>query len=58
MARAAFNIGNTTEDTVNVYEINLVPVEEPEQKKLIQSEQLRFLLPLEMKNLLWLLLLI
>ena len=30
MARAAFNIGNTTEDTVNADEIYLVPVEEVE----------------------------
>ena len=31
IARAAFNIGNTTEDTVNVDEINLVPGEEAER---------------------------
>ena len=30
MARAAINIGNTTEETVKVYEINPVPVEETE----------------------------
>ena len=30
MARAAINIGNTTEETVNVDEINPVPVEETE----------------------------
>ena len=30
MVRAAFNIGNTTEDTVSVDEINSVPVGEAE----------------------------
>ena len=30
MARAAISIGNTTEETVKVYEINPVPVEETE----------------------------
>ena len=33
MARAAFNIGNTTEDTVSVNEINPVPLEEAEHVK-------------------------
>ena len=31
MARGAINIGNTTGETVNVDEINPVPVEETEQ---------------------------
>ena len=30
MARAAFNLGNTTDDIVSVNEINPVPVEEAE----------------------------
>ena len=56
-ARAANDIGNTTEETVNVNETNLVPVEETEpaenteKNKGIQSDQLRFLLPLELKKL-------
>ena len=33
MARAAINIVNTTEETVNVDEINPVPVEETEPAK-------------------------
>ena len=58
MARVAINIDNTTEETVNVDENNPVPVEETEhaentkeEKKLIQSDQLRFLLPPELENL-------
>ncbi len=30
MARSAFDIGNTTEETINVNETNAVPVEETE----------------------------
>ena len=37
MARAAFNIGDTTEDTVDVNEINLVPVDEAEHVKKVIS---------------------
>ncbi len=37
LSRAAFNIGNTTEETVSVDEINPVPVEEAENVKNIEK---------------------
>ena len=39
MARATFNIGNTTEDTVNVDEINIVPVDENEHVENTEEEK-------------------
>ena len=38
MARAAINISNTTEETVNVDEINPVPVEETEPAENTEKE--------------------
>ena len=57
MARGAIDIGNTTEETVNVNETQGMPVEETEpaenieKKRRIQSDHLRFLLPIELKKL-------
>ena len=58
MARAVIDMGDTTKETLNANETNPVPVEETEpaenrekKKKLIQSDQLRFLLPIELKKL-------
>ena len=56
-ARTAIDIGNTPQETINVNETNSVPVgvtepaENTEKNKLIQFDQLRFLLPLELKKL-------
>ena len=53
MARAAIDISNTTEEAVNVNEINPMPVEETEPAKSTEkkSDQLIFLVPLELKKL-------
>ena len=49
MARDAINVGNTIGEPVNVGEINHVPVEETEHAE--NTDQLRLLLPLELKKL-------
>ena len=42
MAKAAINIGNTTEETVNVDGINPVPMEETEHAENTEDEKSEF----------------